>query len=956
LETEVNKTKHSNNYYKIWVFLLAGMVLATVAYLVYENIGGAPEQYHKNTPAENAGVTPAASSIDPDVKISSSAYLGLNATDIDPVIADQFGVTSQTGVLITSVISGSPTETAGLTRGDVIIAFNNQPVNNLDDLRALLCQIEPSDSIRILYLSDGIKKSVYIVAGVAPEIELTAGIADLSKSLDWGITIASLTDELRLTYDIPDDTEGVVILSVTGGGAADSVGLMAGDVIQGINGNTITDMAGFFEKASADTDETTLLDVYSQGQFRFVSIAALGMLADTLCTTEAVPLDDYNNYAILFRLVPIVGVAGLFFALLGFLSLFKHPTGNAKMQSIADKIHSGTVVFLKQEYKATAFFLVISFVFIYSVLCLPTAIAFLVGSICSLLPGWIGMKAATTSNIRTCQAAKEDGLHKALTVAFQGGSVMGISVASVGIIGLGTYSLIVLTGRDPDTLPFVVAGFCLGASFFALFGRVGGGIFTKSADIGADMAGKIEYDLPEDDPRNPAVIADNVGDNVGDVAGMGSDLFESYTSSTVATIIMAIRMGQLKYIILPLVLMAIGLISCLSSIGISKIFKSTDPQTFLRNTIYIANTIFLIGAFVAIMGITGEPNLFFVILAGVLCGILIGIETEYFGSGLPIRYIVNMSKTGAATNIIAGLSVGFLGALLPIITICATIIVTLFVAGLYGIGLSAVAMLATIGIIMTIDAYGPIVDNAGGIATMSRAGQKVRRITDKLDIAGNITAAIGKGFTISTGVITTVALFAAFIQGTKLADAELFTPNVLVGLFVGVTLPLLFAAWTMGAVTHIANKLVVEVRRQFREIKGLLTGTAQPDTDKCVQLIARDSIMATVVAGAIAILSPFVIFYILGVEALGGFLVGAMLTGSVLGMSMAIGGSAWDNAKKVIERQRETNPDLEVAYKAAVVGDMVGDPFKDVSGPSMNILIKLMVTIALVFCSIFCTT
>jgi len=469
------------------------------------------------------------------------------------------------------------------------------------------------------------------------------------------------------------------------------------------------------------------------------------------------------------------------------------------------------------------------------------------------------------------------------------------------------------------------------------------------------MTGKIEYNLPEDDPRNPAVIADNVGDNVGDVSGMGSDLFESFTSSTVATIIMALRMGELKYVILPLVLIAVGLICSLLSISVSRFLgKRTDPQTFLRNVIYVANGLFLIGAFAAIIAITGEFSLFLTVVMGVLCGLLIGLETEYFGSGWPIKYIVNMSRTGAATNVIAGLAVGFIGALLPIITICATIIITLFLAGLYGIGLSAVAMLATMAIIMSIDAYGPIVDNAGGIATMSRAGEKTRRITDKLDAAGNITAAIGKGFTIGAGVITAVALFAAYIGGTKLADAELFAPAVLVGLFLGAVLPLLFAAWTMGAVTKIANKLVVEVRRQFKETKGILTGHAEPDTDRCVDVIARDSLMATVVAGVIAIASPFVVAFTLGVEALGGFLVGSMIVGSVLGMSMSIGGGAWDNAKKWIESHREKNDDMEVAYKAAVVGDMVGDPFKDVSGPAMNILIKLMVTISLVFCSVLC--
>jgi len=529
-------------------------------------------------------------------------------------------------------------------------------------------------------------------------------------------------------------------------------------------------------------------------------------------------------------------------------------------------------------------------------------------------------------------------------------------IAHIGIIGLGFYCLAVLTGSGPGGLLYVVAGFCLGASFFALLGRVGGGIFTKSADVGADLTGKLEFNLVEDDPRNPAAIADNVGDNVGDVAGMGSDLFESYTSSVIATLIMALGMTEpLKYVALPLVLMAVGLVCCLVTIGVSSVLsRSCAPQTFLRRSIYVANGLFVVGAYAAVIAIVGESDLFLAIVAGVACGVLIGAETELFCAGPSVRHVTKMSETGAATNIMAGLSVRFLGSILPIITICATILIALQVAGLYGIGLAAAAMLSTTAIIMAIDAYGPIVDNAGGIATMSAAGLEVRRITDRLDAAGNVTAAVGKGFAIGAGVITTVALFAAYIHGTRLADAELFTPHVLVGLFVGVALPVLFAAWTMRAVTRIANRLVTEVRRQFREVRGLLAGEREPDADRCVDMLVRDSLMATVVAGIIAIASPFVVFFILCSEALGGFLVGAMLTRTVLALSMSIGGAAWDNAKKLIEREREIGGGTDVAYEAAVVGDTVGDPFKDVCGPSMDILIKLMVTIALVFCSLFC--
>ena len=954
MEPNINNQERSPKNYRTWVFLLAGMVTTAVLYLFYDNWSAPEDDSTKISIVDSFAITPAISPILANEEKGPSAYVGIEAMDIYPTIASQLDVSSKNGVLITSVMPGSPAEMVGLKRSDVIIAFNNRTVNDLDGLRALISDVEPSDVVRVVYIREGIKRSAYVGAGTAPDIEQLTDLNDSSDSLHWGMTVAPLTGEIKGMYDIPESIEGVVILSVISGGKADSVGIRQGDVIQGLGENKIIDMKSFSEAVYSDSDEISLLDIYSQGRFRYVSIESLK--TDDPCVTQPFLLEGLDSYTILFQSVPLVGIIGLVFAMLCYFSLFKYSPGDAKMQAIAEKIHSGTVVFLKQEYKITAIFLIISFLAICFTLCLPTALAFLAGSVCSMLPGWIGMKAATASNSRTCQAAKKSGLRKALNVAFLGGSVMGISVASVGIIGLGTYSLLVLNGDSPETLPYVVAGFCLGASFFALFGRVGGGIFTKSADIGADMTGKIEYNLPEDDPRNPAVIADNVGDNVGDVAGMGSDLFESYISSTVATIIMALRMGELKYVILPLVLIAVGLICSLLSIAMSKfISRRVDPQAFLRNVIYVANALFLIGAFVAIMWITGEFSLFLTVAMGVLCGILIGIGTEYFGSGLPIRYIVKMSKTGPATNIIAGLAVGFIGALLPIIAICATIIITLFLAGLYGIGLSAVAMLSTMAIIMSIDAYGPIVDNAGGIATMSRAGIKTRRITDKLDAAGNITAAIGKGFTIGAGVITTVALFAAYIGGTKLAHAELFTPAVLVGLFIGAALPLLFAAWTMGAVTRIANKLVVEVRRQFKETKGILTGHAEPDTDRCVDVIARDSLMAAVVAGLIAIAVPFAVAFTLGAEALGGFLVGAMLVGSVLGLSMSIGGGAWDNAKKWIESHREKDDDMEVAYKSALVGDMVGDPFKDVSGPAMNILIKLMVTIALVFCSILCS-
>jgi len=947
-----------------WTIVVAGMVFAFFAYLTYSHITGFDIDVPINVLVEEVSGTVSSGSIvqtSADVTVSApTAFLGVEIVSVDEVLAEQLGIPDGHGVLVNSVVGGSPAEKAGLQRGDVIAVINTTPTIDVDIFKKIMATLEPGDTVRITYLRDSKKARTYATLTELPPTMLTASTTDTATDTadetDWGVSLSAITTTLRDTYDIPKDIDGIVIVSVVPGGAAAKAGLAPGDVIVAIDGTSISDLEGFLAAAAADEDDTALLDIYSQGQYRYIPIASL-VVDDTLCLSdEPVPVAELPAYDYLFKVVPLVGVVGLIIAIVGYFSLFRNSPGNAKMQAIAEKIRSGTVVFLKQEYKIAGIFLFVAFLVICIVLCVPTAIAFLAGSACSMLPGWIGMKAATASNSRTCQAAKSSGLRKALDTAFQGSAVMGISVASVGLIGLGTYSFLVLNGNDPNTLPYIIAGFCLGASFFALFGRVGGGIFTKSADIGADMSGKIDLNLPEDDPRNPAVIADNVGDNVGDVSGMGSDLFESTMSSTVAAIIMGIRMGEMKYIVLPLVLLTIGFIACLVSMSVGKFLtKRADPQDFLRKIIYVANGLFLAGALVAVLALTGEFSLFITVLAGVACGLLIGLETEYFGSGLPIRYIVKMSQTGAATNVIAGLAIGFLGAILPILTICATIVVALLAGGLYGIGLSAVGMLGTMAIIMTIDAYGPIVDNAGGIATMSKASAKVRNITDRLDTVGNITAAIGKGFTLGAGAITAVALFAAYVGGTELGDAKLFAPAVLVGLFIGAALPLLFAAWTMGAVTRIANKLVIEVRRQFKEIKGLLAGKAEPDSDRCVTIIATDSLIATVVAGLIAISSPFIIAFVLGSEALGGFLVGAMITGSVLGMSMSIGGSAWDNAKKFIEAQRQRGEDVEEAYKAAVVGDMVGDPFKDVSGPAMNILIKLMVTIALVFCSVLCS-
>jgi len=940
--------------YRKWLVALMVMLLGFAGYFFYSTAdltGTCPTTTNQPSAAITADHVV---QINADVT-AVTVFLGVDARDLDSVLAEQLDIPGGLGVLVNSVVPDSPADTAGLRRGDVIFFLANRPVKDLSSLREIMATLSAGDNVRLGYIRAGRREFVYVELVANSDIVKTAA-ADTSppgSDTNWGVSLSALTAQLREQYTIDGDVRGLVILSVTPGSLADQAGLFAGDVITGVGSTDISDQADLFSAIGSVNGDSVALNINSHGQTNFVTLPTLP--EDVLDRVIPFSVEGVGQYETLLEIVPYLGIAGLGVALAGYFSLFRYPPGNRKMRAIAEKIRSGTAVFLKQEYKVTAIFLGLFFIIICVQLCAPTALAFMVGSLCSMFPGLIGMKSATTANVRTCQAAKDKGLHKALTVAFKGGAVMGVSVMAVGVIGLGFYCLAVLTGDDPASLPYVIAGFCLGASFFALFGRVGGGIYTKSADIGADMTGKLEFHLPEDDPRNPAVIADNVGDNVGDVAGMGSDLFESFTSATVATIILALTTGGMQYVALPLALAGLGLVCCIIAICLGRFLaKGAEAQVFLRRIIYAANILFLVGAYVVIMVLTGESALFVSVAGGVLCGILIGLETEYFGSGLPVRYIVKMSRTGAATNVISGLAVGFIGAFLPIVTICATIILTLLVAGLYGIGLSAVGMLGTMAIIMSIDAFGPIVDNAGGIATMSGANRAVRRATDKLDVAGNVTAAIGKGFTVGAGVISTVALFAAYIRGTDLAHTELFAPRVLVGLFIGVALPLVFAALTMAAVTRIASKLVIEVRRQFREIKGLLAGTGEPQVDKCIKVVANSSLKAAVLAGSMALAAPFVVFFALGVEAMGGFLVGAMVTGSVLGMSMSIGGVAWDNAKKMIEQRREFEGDMEVAHKSAIVGDMVGDPFKDVSGPAMNILIKLMVTIALVFCTMFC--
>jgi len=676
---------------------------------------------------------------------------------------------------------------------------------------------------------------------------------------------------------------------------------------------------------------------------------------------------------------PWIGIAGIIFAVLTYFSVRKYPAGDKKMQGIADKIHLGAMVFLRKEYTIIAIFMVIVFLALGLLIKGPngeaigwwTGLAYLFGALCSMGAGWLGMEAATRANVRTCQAAKGGGTPGALTVAFLGGSVMGVSVAALGVVGLGF--LYYFTRGNPSTAPMIINGFAMGASSVALFARVGGGIYTKSADVGADLVGKFEAGIPEDDPRNPGVIADNVGDNVGDTAGMGADLFESYVGSVVAAIAIGATMattveGQLKWISFPILLITLGLICSFIGINSMHILKRMDPQSALRNSTYIAGILFLIGAGVLTKYMLSSLHMFWAILGGMICGVLIGVFSEYFTSGPPIREVAKQSESGPATTIIGGMAVGFKSCILPLLTLCVAIYLAYTLGsaqpgvdqpgvdkglgGLYAIALAGVGMLATVGVVMTTDSYGPIADNAGGIAEMSGAGPEIRKITDKLDSLGNTTAAIGKGFAIGSAAITALALFSAYQKAVDLERIDLTNVNTIVGILLGGLMPFIIAALTMEAVGKAANVLVMEIRRQFKEIAGLMEGKAEPEIDKCIAIVTDGSLKEMIMPGVLAVASPLLIGFVLGKEALGGFLAGAVVTGVLLGMFMANTGAIWDNAKKWIE-EGNLGGKGSPAHKAAVVGDTVGDPFKDTSGPSMNILIKLMSVVSLVFAPVF---
>ncbi|TVO79003.1 sodium-translocating pyrophosphatase [Sedimenticola selenatireducens] len=654
---------------------------------------------------------------------------------------------------------------------------------------------------------------------------------------------------------------------------------------------------------------------------------------------------------------PLFGVIGLFVAFKIYQLVMQYETGNEKVTKIAEAIHEGAMVFMRREYKMMGAFAAVLVILLLFLLGVKTAFAFVVGACASALAGYIGMFSATQANVRTTTAAHEKGASEALSIAFFGGSIMGLSVASMGLLGLGT--LYLFFGGDPETA-HAIHGFGMGASVVALFSRVGGGIFTKSADVGADLVGKIEAGIPEDDPRNPGVIADNVGDNVGDVAGMGSDIFESYCGSMIATIAIASTMTadvldplgkQADLMFLPLALASLGLICSIMGILLVRKYSAKSPEVALRIGTIGATILFIITS-LGLIKVTGvSAAVWGAVLSGAVGGIIIGLVTEYYTAGKPVKDIAKSGETGPATVMITGLAVGMQSVVIPVLTICAIIFVSSSLVGLYGVGIAAVGMLATVGITMAIDAYGPVADNAGGIAEMGGLGAETRAITDSLDELGNTTAAIGKGFAIGAAALAALAIITAYVETVSANipnfSLELSNPTVLIGMFIGGMLPFLIAAITMTAVGDAAFDMIKEIRRQFREIPGLMEGTADPDSARCVDIATTAALKKMILPGVIAVASPMIIGFILGAESLGGMLGGALLSCVLLALMMANAGGAWDNAKKFIEKGNFGGKGSDV-HKAAVVGDTVGDPFKDTSGPSMNILINVMAIVSLV--------